>query len=183
MVNSLSHQLRKPDFKLNGSALINALKTKVVAIFKMNRRELYFFLEAILFIAAARFCVYFLPLKWYIFRLGSDTPEALPQDNVSSDIVLLIRKSILLAANNMPWNTVCLPQAIAAKWMCKRRNIHSVMYLGVAKKADTASPEHALHAMFNQQTSISAHAWLKVDDTIITGRVGHKKFTVLKKFY
>lgn len=154
----------------------------------MNRHELRFFFEAILYLGVARFCVYFLPLKWYVFKLGSNTPSSLVQDTVSSgsvsaDIVMLIRKAISRAANNVPWNTVCLPQAIAAKWMCQRRNIKSVMYLGVAKKADMASSEHALNAVFSKQTPISAHAWLKVEDTIITGKVGHKKFTVLKKFY
>lgn len=158
----------------------------MTAIRKMDRHELYFFLEAVLCIAAARFCVYFLPLKWYVSMLGSDTPRepaSLAQDSINYDLVELIRKAISRATNNMPWNTVCLPQAIAAKWMCQRRNIRSVMYLGVAKKTDATSSEQDLNAMLSKQISIKAHAWLKVGDTIITGRVGHKKFTVLRMFY
>ncbi|HEC73689.1 MAG TPA: lasso peptide biosynthesis B2 protein [Methylophaga aminisulfidivorans] len=152
----------------------------------MDRHELYFFLEAVLYIAAARFCVYFLPLKWYASMLGADSPHvpyALAQDRVNPDTVERIRRAISRAANNVPWNTVCLPQAIAAKWMCQRRNIRSVMYLGVTKKAETTTSEQNLNAMFSKQASMKAHAWLKVEDTIITGKVGHKKFTVLKTFY
>ncbi|MCY7296709.1 lasso peptide biosynthesis B2 protein [Alteromonas sp. a30] len=153
----------------------------------MDWHEFVFLFEAIIYLAVARFCIYFLPLKWYVDKLGSDTPDVLAQDNRSNSAsthnALLIRKAISRAANNMPWNTVCLPQAIAAKWMCQRRNIKSVMYLGVAKNTAPSPSEHAVNAMFSKPTSIKAHAWLKVEDTIITGKVGHKKFTVLKTFY
>lgn len=155
----------------------------MIATRSMSRREFFFLFEAILYLGAARFCVFFLPLKWYVAKLGTDKPDALTQESVNSDVVQLICKSISRAANNVPWNTVCLPRAIAAKWMCQRRNIKSVMYLGVAKKTDTRSSEQALNAMFSEHASISAHAWLQVEDAIITGRVGHKKFTVIKKFY
>lgn len=171
------------EFKFGFNTLFNSVKKKLGVLFKMNRHELCFFLEAVIYIAAARFCVCFLPLKWYVFKLGSNTPDSLGQDNVSSDMVQLIRTAISRAANNVPWNTVCLPQAIAAKWMCQRRNIKSVLYLGVAKKVEVAYSEYALNEIFSKQKSISAHAWLKVEDTIITGKVGHKKFTVLKIFY
>lgn len=131
----------------------------------------------------ARFCVRFLPFKWYVSWLGASDSAVLTKNNIDANVILLIRKAISRAANNAPWNTVCLPQAIAAKWMCKRRKIHSVMYLGVAKKTDVNPSEPALNTLFSAHSAIAAHAWLTVNEAIITGEKGHKKFTVIKRFY
>ena len=149
----------------------------------MNRYEFILFFEAVVFLGAARFCVFFLPLKWYVLKLGSDVPDPLDRDNTSTELIWHIHRAIARAANRVPWNTACLPQAIAAKWMCQRHNIKCVLYLGVAKKGDEVSLEEGLNTKSHGIPSISAHAWLKVEDTFITGRVGHKRFTVVKRFY
>jgi len=59
-------------------------------------------------------------------------------------------------ARHLPWRFVCLPQAIAAQRMLRRRGVASTLYLGVAP--DREKPD-----------AIAAHAWLRAGDKIVTG--------------
>jgi len=65
----------------------------------------------------------------------------------------------------VPWNSVCLDQALAAQRMLSRRGIGGVLYLGVAKD--------------EEGRGLKAHAWLKCGDRFVTGRKGHGEFTVV----
>ena len=81
----------------------------------------------------------------------------------------MIGQAIRSAANYTPWESVCLPQAMAAQWMLKRRHIAGTLYLGVAK--DETKPE-----------KLAAHAWLRSGDVLLTGGAGHRQFTVVATF-
>jgi hypothetical protein len=81
----------------------------------------------------------------------------------------MIGQAVCAAANYTLWKSVCLSQAVAAQWMLKRRNIAGTLYLGVAK--DEANP-----------LEFTAHAWLRCGNLILTGRDGHRRFTVVSKF-
>ncbi|WP_156359781.1 lasso peptide biosynthesis B2 protein [Sphingomonas sp. Leaf28] len=54
----------------------------------------------------------------------------------------------------MPFRTLCLQQAIAARTMLARRGINSVLHLGVRDPTDTA---------------LETHAWLDVGGLNVTG--------------
>ena len=62
-----------------------------------------------------------------------------------------------MAGRNVPWNAVCLPQAMAAKAMLARRGCGSSFRLG---------------ADFDAQGRIIAHAWLVAGGTIVVGAAG-----------
>lgn len=67
----------------------------------------------------------------------------------------------------LPWQNTCLIQALAARQMLRRRQIANVLYFGVAANATNA---------------FVAHAWLAVDQHILTGQRGHNQFSVLSIF-
>ena len=71
------------------------------------------------------------------------------------------------AARHVPFRAVCLPQAIAAKAMLRRRGINSVLHFGVAKRSDQ---------------SLDAHAWLDAAGIAVTGFPVGAEFTEIACF-
>ena len=71
-----------------------------------------------------------------------------------------------VAARNVPWNAVCLPQAMAAKAMLARRGQGSSLHLGTAMAED----------------GLAAHAWLVAGDEIVVGEDGLPDMTPLARF-
>lgn len=137
---------------------------------KRSGAERLLLLEAFALLGVARLLVLTMPFRWLAGSLGEhmaqSAPEATPDD---LRCARLIGQAVRSAANNTPWQSVCLPQAVAGQWMLKRRGIAATLYLGVAK-AD-ARPEQ-----------LAAHAWLRCGETIITGSAGHRQFTVVATF-
>ena len=66
-----------------------------------------------------------------------------------------------------PWESACLAQAIAGKFMYERRGVPTQLYLGTRK---------------DEQGELVAHAWLRVANTIVLGGRAHGTFTVLAAF-
>jgi len=163
------------------------LMAKIAQLLKMDRVQLALFVEAVFSLALARFYVRFFAFKNYIYRVGK--PQSLEEledgEPVSENELKILRQvsqEISRAARNIPWDAVCLPQAMAGKWMLKRRNLSSTMFLGVAKeKAAVASDIRKLEQGEWQQ-GLKAHAWLKVGKFVVTGRQGHRQFTVVGRF-
>jgi len=58
------------------------------------------------------------------------------------------------AAEHVPFKAVCLPQAMAARIMLRRRGVASVLHFGAAKGKDKP---------------IDAHAWLDAAGVEVTG--------------
>jgi len=137
---------------------------------RRNRAERYLLLEAFALLGIARLLVLTVPFRWLAISLGKPTAES-GNRSVPADLARarLIGQAVRSAANSTPWESVCLPQAVAAQWMLKRRRIAATLYLGVAK--DEGKPE-----------KLSAHAWLRCGDLILTGAAGHRQFTVVASF-
>ncbi len=126
--------------------------------------------EAFLLLGVARFTVLVLPFRWLAVSLGRHMSETGAQADFS-DLrrARIVGQAVCSAARYTPWESVCLSQAVAAKWMLKRRHVAGTLYLGVAK--DETNPER-----------LAAHAWLRCGGTIITGREGYRRFTVVAVF-
>jgi hypothetical protein len=86
-------------------------------------------------------------------------------NKATSRQVTSVRWAIEAAARHLPWHPVCLPQAVAAQWMLRRRGIPSTLYLG----ADPTADYHA-------------HAWVRAGTTIVTGGPLEKRFAVVSSF-
>jgi hypothetical protein len=137
---------------------------------RRTRAERILLLEAFLLLGVARLAVLALPFKWLAVSLGRHMHEADARISASDlHLARSVGQAICAAANYTPWESVCLPQAVAAQWMLKRRHIAGTLYLGVAK-AD-AHPER-----------LAAHAWLRCGNLILTGRQGHRQYTVVATF-
>ena len=65
------------------------------------------------------------------------------------------------AARHVPFKAVCLPQAMAARVMLKRRGVASVMHFGAAR---------------GQEKPLDAHAWLDAAGVEVTGYPVAKQF-------
>jgi hypothetical protein len=78
-----------------------------------------------------------------------------------------IRWAVTRAACHIPFNAVCLPQAMAARVMLKRRGIKSVQHFGAGKGEDKP---------------LDAHAWLDAAGVEVTGYPVAKNFAEIGGF-
>ena len=137
---------------------------------RRSQTERMMLLEAFLLLALARMGVLILPFRWLAKSLGDHMTEA-DASIQPADLQLarMIGWAVRSAANYTPWESVCLPQAVAAKWMLKRRSFPGTLYLGVMK--DETKPE-----------KLAAHAWVRCGQLILTGAKGHRQYTVVSTF-
>ncbi len=152
------------------SAWCKSLRDAPAKWHRRSRIERWLLLEAFLLLGVARLLVLTIPFRWLAGSLGQHMSESDTRAN-PTDLrqAGLIGHAVRSAANNTPWQSVCLPQAIAAQWMLKRRRIAATLYLGVAKD-------------LTKTQQLAAHAWLRCGDVILTGGHSHKDFTVLSTF-
>jgi Transglutaminase-like superfamily len=120
--------------------------------------------EASVTLALARLIVLTVPLR-YMAPWLSRAPD---KDNRSAVLILRVRKAVAMAARNVPWNAVCLPQAMAAKAMLARRGCGSTLHLG-ATIVDTNG-------------KVIAHAWLVSGDEVVVGAAGIPGMSPLARF-
>ena len=125
-------------------------------------------LEALAWLCWAKLLLLLLPFRWIAPRLGRPMAES-PATIGKSERRLASRVSwaVESVARHAPLSFVCLPQAIAAKWMLRRRRLASTLYLGVARP---------------DEVKITAHAWLRAGDKILTGRAESRTHTTLATF-
>lgn len=113
-------------------------------------------LEALAWLCWAKLLLLLVPFRWLAPRLGkpqSESPPAISPGEL--DLAEHVSWAVQSVAAHVPLGFVCLPQAIAAKWMLRRRRLASTLYLGVAKP---------------DEMKFTAHAWLRAGDKILTGR-------------
>ncbi|HYA04315.1 MAG TPA: lasso peptide biosynthesis B2 protein [Xanthobacteraceae bacterium] len=118
--------------------------------------------EAATYLAAARLALIFVPFPRLARRLGSFVPPTdarvlkmrtqAPDDQVQ--LAEDVSWAVTRAARYLPFKAVCLPQAMAAQVMLKRRGVKSVMHFGAAKGTDKP---------------LDAHAWLDAAGVEVTG--------------
>lgn len=113
-------------------------------------------LEALAWLVWSKLLLLLIPFRWIAPRLGTLKTES-PSEISPADRALALRISwaVQSAAAHVPLGFVCLPQAMAAKWMLRRRHLASTLYLGVARP---------------DEVKFTAHAWLRAGDKILTGR-------------
>jgi hypothetical protein len=97
--------------------------------------------------------------------LGRHMTES-PTEVAAADAALAarVRWAIEGTAAALPWKPVCLPQAVAAKLMLRRRGVDSTLYMGL------------------DPLTYDAHAWLRVGTDIVTGAAEKPRFQALSSF-
>lgn len=131
--------------------------SRLAKFFARSGRDRRLFCEALAELARAKLLIHGLPFRRLAPSFGrpqAETPAAIaPADRA---VAVKISWAVQAAARHVPLGFVCLPQAVAAQRMLRRRGLATTLYLGVAP--DRARPE-----------SITAHAWLRAGDKIVTG--------------
>jgi hypothetical protein len=119
--------------------------------------------EATLALALARFAVRFLPAAWIL--AWARRPLLRINRFAVTDAVTWVPWAIETVGPKM--HTACLPRALAAQAMLRRRGVASRLCLGVARDG----------------AQLSAHAWLELgQDLIIVGGAPAPHFTRLVEF-
>lgn len=123
--------------------------------------------EAAFFLAWARLKVRFFSFKVLAAKLGhlSKVSPIIVKDLTAATQV---KRAIQRTHTKLPWENVCLPQAIAAMRMLTRRKIPASLYFGVITEHKT--------------DSMKAHAWVQVGDFFITGKKGSQKYATVAVF-
>jgi hypothetical protein len=130
--------------------------------------------EAVYWLGAARVALIAIPFRDLAARFGGVcTPEQAkalaPRKYSESDhaIAREVGWAVTRAARYVPFRAVCLPQAIAAQAMLRRRGVASVMHFGVAT---------------HKNAPMDAHAWLDVGEIEVTGFPVRDDFVELVRF-
>jgi hypothetical protein len=119
-------------------------------------------IEAAVWLLLARVALLAVPFPKLARRLGAFVPPTdervivARQDGSAQDARLAqeIGWATVRAARHVPFRAVCLPQAMAARIMLRRRGVASVLHFGAAKGKDKP---------------IDAHAWLDAAGVEVTG--------------
>jgi len=94
-----------------------------------------------------------LPFRYCIKRLR---PAGEIRGTIDPVLLTKIRDAVSRANQLAFWKNICLVKSFAARLMLQRRDIGSVMYLGLQMKG---------------HRQLVAHAWLMVDGTTITPKL------------
>jgi len=129
---------------------------------QIDNRRRAMLVEAVAYLFAARLALIFIPFPRLARRLGTFVPPTDPRtfrarSGTAPDQARMaeaIGWAVTRAARYLPFKAVCLPQAMAARMMLKRRGIGSVLHFGAAKGGDKP---------------LDAHAWLDAAGIEVTG--------------
>lgn len=137
-------------------------KSRATRLVQIGWGERFLLAEAVAGLLAARVKIAALPFRRIASGLGvfvapADPRVASAQAPAPADrarIAAQVGWAVTRAARHVPFKAVCLPQAMAAHAMLRRRGIASAMHFG-ARRSD--------------EKPIDAHAWLDAAGVEVTG--------------
>jgi hypothetical protein len=137
-------------------------KSKATRLVQVDWRERGLLAEASARLIAARIRLAVLPFRRIAPTLGSFVPPSDPRiaerraaaPPEQTRVAEQIGWAVTRAARHVPFEAVCLPQAMAAHAMLKRRGIASAMHFGARR---------------SEEKPIDAHAWLDAAGVEVTG--------------
>lgn len=129
--------------------------------------------EAVLCLLGARLALIFVPFPHLARRLGRFVPPdearrlAVALTAPRAQDAVDIGWAVTRAARYVPFRAVCLPQAMAARVMLKRRGVASTMRFGAAK---------------GDMEPLDTHAWLDAGGVRVTGYPVSDRFVEIACF-
>ena len=131
--------------------------------------------EAVVCLLLARLALIFIPFPRLARHLGkfvtpNDARVLRTRSERSEEHARLaedIGWAVTRAARHVPFKAVCLPQAMAARVMLKRRGVSSVLHFGAGRGLDKP---------------LDAHAWLDAAGVEVTGYPVAKNFAEIACF-
>jgi hypothetical protein len=139
------------------------LRRKLRTFLGMSGADRLMVCEAVLMLALARLMVLTVPFRFMAPWLA----RAPDTGTCDEELLSSVRRAVMTAARNVPWNAVCLPQAMAAKAMLARRGCGSSFHLG---------------AGFGAADKLIAHAWLVAGGKVVVGAAGIADVAPLARF-
>ena len=135
----------------------------------MNNRtfiDYVFFVEAWCLIHLAKLVIMFIPFKKIASRMGKLQVES-THDLKSMAVSTKIEHAIRRASRYTLHNSKCYDKALSAKALLFQFGLPATIYFGLAKESEN---------------KLSAHAWVRCGNRIVTGKVGMERFTVIACF-
>lgn len=133
------------------------LRKKISRFVRLSSDRRILLVEAATLLLAARVALAVCPFRFLRRGLGTFEPPSAGTAGAAKEniaLALQVRWAIALTTRHLPFEAVCLPQAIAAQLLLRRRRVASLMHLGVA---------------LANERKLQAHAWLEAAGIGITG--------------
>lgn len=145
--------------------------TKALAKFRSySRADRLLCCEAVVWLGIMRLSILLVPLQRIMRWIGASEGDLkMPQDPIGMETAARIGWAITTVACRTPWRSTCLAQALTGMAMLRRRGLHCVCYLGVARAGAAAGP-------------IIAHAWLCYGELVLTGAAGQERYIRIASF-
>ena len=156
-------------------ALSRSIRRPLRRFAQVDRHRRLLVIEAVACLLAARLALTFISFPRLARRLGTfvppNDPRAAPSPVTARPERLHLAQQIgwavTRAARHVPFKAVCLPQAMAAQFMLRRRGVTSVMHFGAAR---------------GREKPLDAHAWLEAAGVEVTGYPVDRRFAEIACF-
>ena len=156
-------------------ALSRSIRHPLRRFARVGNRRRALVVEAVACLLLARLGLIFVPFPKLARRLGDFVPPSDPRvlaaracgSQQDAARAQEIGWAVTRSARYVPFKAVCLPQAMAARVMLKRRGVASVMHFGAARGEDKP---------------LDAHAWLDAAGVDVTGYPVADKFAEIACF-
>ena len=144
-----------------------SLRRRLVRFAQVGHHRRVVLIEAVAWLLVARLSLIFVSFPRLARQLGTfvaptdaralraKSDDKRDQARVAEEVSWAVTR----AARHVPFNAVCLPQAMAARIMLKRRGVGSVLHFGARIRKDKIEPDKP----------IDAHAWLDAAGVEVTG--------------
>jgi hypothetical protein len=128
----------------------------VASFSRLSWPDRFLLFEALTWLCWARWIVRMAPFRWIAPHLGRRMTESpMVVSAKERQLASRIQWAIQAVVRHAPIKFVCLPQALAAQWMLRRRRLAGTLYLGL---------------LWQEREKMQAHAWVRVGEHILTGR-------------
>ena len=128
-------------------------------------KEYLLFVESWFLLSLSRLMILFFHFKFIASKIGdpqTETSSEIDVDSIVADIQIAVARGVKYSF----FNSKCYDQALATTFMLKRRGISSTIYFGLNKDG----------------SQLSAHAWVRCGQLIVSGSRGYEKFTPVAWF-
>jgi hypothetical protein len=118
---------------------------RLTKFWSLTKREKVVLFEAMVLLSLSIVCVKVVAFRQIDKFLRTHWSGCIRGDTDHKHEIRLVQRSLLRAANAVPWRSLCLSRSIAGFVMLRRRGIPAIMYAG---------------ARFSGHSSLDAHAWV-----------------------
>lgn len=144
-------------------------RDKINKFLQLSLIDKSLFTEVFFTLLISKIVIFFVPLRRSAKHFGVLNGESRQELSVNEGrLAQRVKLFIMMVSGNVPWNSVCLDQALATMIVLKRRKIPSSLCLGVLKN--------------EEEGKIEAHAWIMCDSNILIGGQKSKRYTLVAQF-